>query len=76
MNSSFHPLSDLFAQLGLDASEAGIEAFIAHHRLHDDAIALPDAPFWSAAQADFLREALAQDSDWAEAADQLNLRLR
>jgi len=32
---------------------------------------LVDAPFWSKAQAQFLREALENDSDWVAAADGL-----
>ena len=39
-------------------------------------ISLPDAPFWSPAQASFLREALADNADWAELVDQLNEALR
>ncbi|MCW5637448.1 MAG: DUF2789 family protein, partial [Rubrivivax sp.] len=32
--------------------------------------------FWSPAQARFLREEVAEDADWAELVDQLNLMLR
>ena len=39
-------------------------------------VTLADAPFWSPAQASFLREELAEDADWAEVVDELNLRLR
>ncbi|MGB9193507.1 MAG: DUF2789 family protein, partial [Azonexus sp.] len=34
-----------------------------------------EAPFWSAAQASFLREAIGDDADWAAIADELNLKL-
>ena len=34
------------------------------------------APFWTPAQAAFLREACMQDADWVELADQLSLALR
>ncbi|MFN4236617.1 MAG: DUF2789 family protein [Vogesella sp.] len=37
---------------------------------------MPDAPYWTPAQSRFLREALQQDSDWAELVDQLNQALR
>ena len=36
---------------------------------------LEEAPFWSPAQATFLREEILEDGDWAEAVDELNLRL-
>jgi hypothetical protein len=41
-----------------------------------DAVRLADAPFWSQAQAQFLREEIYEDADWAEVVDQLNLMLR
>ena len=40
-----------------------------------DSLPLADAPFWTPAQAALLREALNQDADWAEAADELAARL-
>ena len=76
MEHNFHPLPELFGQLGLDNSPEGIAAFLRAHAPLPHAIALPDAPFWSPAQAAFLRDALAQDSDWAEVADQLSAALR
>ena len=39
-------------------------------------VRLPDASFWSPAQAAFLRDALAADSDWAEVVDALSAALR
>jgi hypothetical protein len=36
---------------------------------------LHEAPFWNASQARFLCEALFQDADWSDAADELNIRL-
>ena len=36
---------------------------------------LADAPFWSIAQASFLREEWLEDGDWAEVVDDLNVRL-
>lgn len=67
---------DLFAQLGLPCDEQGIADFLRNHSPLAGSIKLSDAPFWSPAQAVFLREALLQDSDWAELADQLNIALR
>jgi hypothetical protein len=37
---------------------------------------LPQADFWSASQASFLREAVADDSDWCEVVDELDRLLR
>lgn len=76
MNSSFHPLSELFAQLGLPDNEEAIERFIETHSPLPHNMLLSDAPFWRPAQAAFLREAVADDGDWAEIADQFDTRLR
>jgi len=38
-------------------------------------VLLAEAPFWSTAQAAFLREEILNDADWAEVIDQLNARL-
>lgn len=76
MSSSVHRFSELFAQLGLASEPAAIQRFLVTHTLLPDGVALPDAPFWSPAQAGFLREALLEDSDWAELADQLSQALR
>jgi hypothetical protein len=76
MQSSVHRFSELFAQLGLASSPAAIQQFLLTHAPLPDGVALPDAPFWSSAQAGFLHEALLEDSDWAELADQLSEALR
>ena len=76
MQDAHHHFSDLFAQLGLPNDAQGIAQFLAQHRPLAGDIRLPDAPCWSPAQAAFLREALVQDSDWAELADQLSEALR
>lgn len=70
MDTSQHDLSSLFSQLGLASTPAEVEAFVATHRL-DQRMRLCDAPFWNKAQAQFLRESLEEDSDWAVAADEL-----
>ncbi|HEY3700209.1 MAG TPA: DUF2789 domain-containing protein, partial [Spongiibacteraceae bacterium] len=74
MDSSQHNFSDLFAQLGLPNNEAAICDFIAKHSLPEHE-RLPDADFWTPAQAQFLREAWKQDADWAVLIDQLNISL-
>lgn len=71
-----HPWCELFAQLGLPTDEAAIHAFLQAHAPLPAGVALADAPFWSAAQAAFLREAIVGDADWAEVVDQLDAALR
>jgi len=76
MDLTRHHFAGLFAQLGLPDSEAEIQAFIAQHRPLAGDVALADAPFWTPAQKQFLSEEFAEDADWAEQVDQLNLALR
>lgn len=76
MEPSVHSLRNLFEQLGLPGGEADIARFVAAHRPLAAGIDLAEAPFWSAAQAQFLREETEDDADWAELVDQLNLMLR
>jgi hypothetical protein len=76
MEPAIHRFSELFAQMGLPNDGAAIRQFLTAHAPLPNAIDLPDAPFWSQAQASFLREALQEDSDWAELADQLSEALR
>ena len=70
-----HDLSALFAQLGLANDELNLHRFIHEHRL-DNQTLLPEADFWTQSQANFLRDALWDDSDWSEAIDQLDVLLR
>ena len=74
MDTSHHSLSALFDQLGLPSDKSGIDRFVTSHRL---AVGqpLPDAPFWNNAQSAFLRDALLEDSDWAEEVDELAVLL-
>lgn len=76
MNKPMHHFKDLFAQLGLPSDELGINHFIAMHAPLAENLRLPEAPFWTPAQAAFLREAIVQDSDWAELVDRLSVALR
>jgi Protein of unknown function (DUF2789) len=71
-----HHFKDLFAQLGLPNDDAGIQHFIASHAPLPADFRLPEAPFWTPAQAAFLREAILQDSDWVDMVDQLSVALR
>lgn len=76
MHAQQHTMSHLFAQLGLPTEEAAVENFIATHRPLENGIALYRAPFWSAAQRDFLKEEIIEDADWSAVIDELNGRLR
>ena len=75
MESSIHTLNNLFAQLGLPSDDSAIEDFIKTHQHLAGNLTLSEAPFWSTAQAAFLREEILKDADWAEVIDQLNVRL-
>ncbi|GGX78146.1 hypothetical protein GCM10007160_01720 [Litchfieldella qijiaojingensis] len=76
MEPSVHHFSELFEQLGLPDDPASIEQFIERHAPLSSDIALADAPFWNEAQANFLRDALEEDADWAEVVDHLDASLR
>lgn len=76
MEKSTHRFSELFAQLGLDSGPEAISGFIRAHTPLPEHIRLADAPFWTPAQAAFLREEIAEDADWAELVDQLDAALR
>jgi hypothetical protein len=76
MDLSDNTLEVLFAQLGLPNKQSEIERFVAQHRPLPPDIRLADAAFWSAGQAQFLREEISEDAEWAEAVDQLDAMLR
>ncbi|WP_334177268.1 DUF2789 domain-containing protein [Pseudoxanthomonas sp.] len=75
MELSVHPFSELFAQLGLANDDTSIQQFIATHFPLPDGVRLEDAPFWSTAQAQLLREERRDDADWAMVVDRLNVAL-
>ncbi|WP_426414856.1 DUF2789 domain-containing protein [Aestuariirhabdus sp. LZHN29] len=76
MDRSVHTMYTLFEQLGLAGSDQEIDDFVAQFGPLAEGVALADAPFWSAAQAQFLREELENDGDWAELVDELSMLLR
>lgn len=76
LDTSIHSLSALFAQLGLPNGPKDIEMFVQRHHPLPQAEPLAKAVFWSESQAAFLREAIINDSDWAEVVDELNVLLR
>ncbi|OIP19917.1 MAG: DUF2789 domain-containing protein [Comamonadaceae bacterium CG_4_9_14_3_um_filter_60_33] len=75
MEAAIHRFHELFAQLGLADDAASIERFIAANAPLPAGAKLHDAPFWTTAQAGFLREACMQDADWAALVDQLSVAL-
>ena len=76
MHKPAYCMSTLFAQLGLDDSDEGIERFITENAPIPEHLSLYLAPCWNRSQASLLQEAIANDADWAEVVDQLNTRLR
>lgn len=70
-----HDMPALFAQLGLPNDEMSLHLFIHEHHLNNQTL-LPEADFWSPAQAGFLRDALCHDADWSASIDQLDVMLR
>lgn len=75
MPPHLYTVKDLFQQLGLPSDTASIEDFVHQNRAVCRNLTLVDAPIWTKSQLDFLREAIAEDSDWAQAADSLQLML-
>ena len=75
MDTSSHTLASLFLQLGLPNSPDSMDAFFSNNHLPKE-IPLEQAAFWSSGQAQFIHEAIEQDSDWAEVVDQLDAQLR
>ncbi|BAV98111.1 hypothetical protein ABIE09_000776 [Lysobacter enzymogenes] len=71
MNTSEPRMTNLFLQLGLDAGEDAIGAFIRDHQL-PAGVALAEAPYWNDAQRQLLSEQLYADAAWAIVVDQLN----
>ncbi|AWH54620.1 DUF2789 domain-containing protein [Stenotrophomonas sp. ESTM1D_MKCIP4_1] len=64
-------MTNLFLQLGLDASDEGIAQFIRDHQLATE-VEVADAPYWSDAQRQFLAESLQADAAWTTVVDELN----
>ncbi len=71
-----HTFEELFLQLGLGNTQAEIDQFIAEHNPLPNNIPLAEAPFWKPDQAEFLKEAIEEDSDWSVVVDELNAALR
>lgn len=77
MSDNCYRFHDLFDQLGLPSTEQAIAAFLAQHSPLPGTVLLVDAPFWDAAQAQFLREKkTTDDPQWTPLIDQLSEALR
>lgn len=76
MNGNNPTMSELFGQLGLPSELESIENFIDKYKGLPEKTHIEDAPFWTSAQASFIRGSLEEDAEWAELIDQLNNRLR
>ncbi len=76
MESQTHSIANLFAQLGLPNDTAAIDSFIDTHAPMAHDLQLVDAPFWTPAQANFLKTGLDGDADWSSVIDTLDARLR
>jgi len=76
MEHNHTDMSDLFAQLGLSSDEQSIAEFTQNNGGLPAEVKLENADIWTKQQADFLRSALVEDSEWAELIDQLNVMLR
>jgi hypothetical protein len=58
-----------------DNSAVAIASSIVRHGPPPGHVILHEAPFWSASQGAFLREAIVDGAGWAAVADELNLKL-
>ncbi|MDN3640666.1 DUF2789 domain-containing protein [Simiduia curdlanivorans] len=71
-----HAMAELFSQLGLDSSKTAIDQFIRNNHLRHQDGELYRAIFWNPAQAQFIKQAIEEDAQWAEVVDELDARLR
>lgn len=76
MQPGNHTFEELFQQLGLPSTPAQIEKFVQMHSPVQKHVALPFAHFWNEGQAEFIKEAISEDSEWSELVDQLDALLR
>lgn len=69
-------LNLLFAQLGLEDDDESIRRFVVRNAPLPGEVRLCDAPFWTEAQATFLRGEFTRDAEWAPVVDTLDAMLR
>lgn len=75
MSNTVPRMTNLFLQLGLDASPEAIAQFIRANPLAED-VHILDAACWSEAQAAMLKEMLCSDGNWSLVVDQLSEAMR
>ena len=75
-NVADQTINRLFEQLGLEADDQSIQSFIDENRPLAPTIALADADFWTSSQSHFIREAIAQDAEWALVVGKFDTLLR
>ncbi|SBS26971.1 hypothetical protein MAQ5080_00687 [Marinomonas aquimarina] len=76
METQIHTINALFEQLGLDGSKRGIEQFVVDSSPIPSHVQIWDAPIWTESQASALKQMKAEDADWSEVVDQLDVMLR
>ncbi|MFD1384599.1 DUF2789 domain-containing protein [Rhodanobacter aciditrophus] len=69
-------IETLFEQLGLEASEDAVDAFIAKNGPIPKDVLLWNADFWTSAQASLLKQLKEEDAEWSPVVDELDLMLR
>jgi len=76
MQQPAYTLNALFAQLGMDDSDAAVDHFIRANGPLPATLHIEEAPCWTPAQAKMLKESIMVDADWCEVVDQLDALLR
>lgn len=76
MQSGIHTFEELFQQLGLPSKPEQIDKFVQMHSPLQSHVPIEQAHFWNTGQINFLQEAIAENSEWAELVDQLDAMLR
>lgn len=71
MDETQPSMTNLFLQLGLDADDKAIAAFIGSHQLPAD-VHIVEADYWNRGQRQFLAESIGADARWTTIVDQLN----
>lgn len=76
MNTENLTMNTLFEQLGLESSDEAIETFLRRYSHIPQNLPLHEANIWNRSQAAFLRQAIAEDSEWSYLVDHLDVQLR
>lgn len=76
MDTLSHNLNSLFDQLGMPSTDHDIMNFILNNKKLAPSVKIDQAEFWSPSQAEFIRQALVNDSDWFEVVGSLDTLLR